>query len=516
MRWVVDGRLRDEWFRRLAVAAALAAVLATLAYTLDVKGFAYFASSNAVYMTATALAACAALRAVRWPLHSGARAALVLGLGLSCVVGGDVAWAWYEVVLEEEPPFPSIADVFYISGYLTLAGGVLLLPTRPLSLILRGRIVVDGLIAVLSVATLSWYFYLGPMVFDTEASPLAYVVGVTYPLVDILLIACLYLLTNHGGIFRVRRAVVSLQAALILLTVFDTVYGITGLSGYYPLLLDVPFVIAFTLIGLAGLDMARLSPADLADFRNHDATPELSFVRVMLPYALCVALGGLLVYVLTSDAESELADGVYAGATACILVVLIRQMMALRENVRLYQELHTTAQKLQELATTDGMTGLANHRTMQEALQREMAARAGTKDSVSMLLIDVDRFKAYNDTFGHLAGDDVLRELAQLLRANVRPGEMPARYGGEEFAVVLPGADRADATRVAERIRAAIESHPFANRRITVSIGVATASAAADTTRLLHAADDALYEAKRAGGNRVVAATALDAARRVA
>jgi diguanylate cyclase (GGDEF)-like protein len=163
--------------------------------------------------------------------------------------------------------------------------------------------------------------------------------------------------------------------------------------------------------------------------------------------------------------------------------------------------------EIEKLATTDALTGLANRRAFEEALDRTVALAGRTGDPMSLLLVDVDRFKMVNDTHGHPVGDVVLRTLGEVLRASCRETDLPARFGGEEFALVLPATDAAGARVVAERVRHAAEAAagpvPF-----TVSVGVACLGEhAGDARTLLAAADAALYRAKRRGRNRVAAAT---------
>jgi len=163
-----------------------------------------------------------------------------------------------------------------------------------------------------------------------------------------------------------------------------------------------------------------------------------------------------------------------------------------------------------EMALTDPLTGLYNQRYLTRHLQGLL--QGGQTHEIAVLMVDVDHFKAVNDTHGDAAGDKVLRAIADTLRGNIRVFDSLARYGGEEFAVVLPGTNAADAVAAAERLRAAVEATSFALHaadgwRLTVSIGVACSDdypiAPED---LLHAADLALYQAKRAGRNRVVIA----------
>ncbi len=167
------------------------------------------------------------------------------------------------------------------------------------------------------------------------------------------------------------------------------------------------------------------------------------------------------------------------------------------------EELELANARLEALATTDGMTELANHRAFQERLQIETRPQGQTK-RMALLLLDVDHFKQYNDAFGHPAGDEALRIVGRIIRENVRKGDFPARYGGEEFAALLPQSSPEGATMVAERIREAIAAHPFPHRAVTVSIGVAFWSTEKQESKsLVQRADDALYRAKRGGRNRI-------------
>ncbi|BCM91461.1 response regulator PleD [Abditibacteriota bacterium] len=166
--------------------------------------------------------------------------------------------------------------------------------------------------------------------------------------------------------------------------------------------------------------------------------------------------------------------------------------------------------KWEAMATQDGLTGLKNRRAFDERLLAEFNRATQGTVPLSLMLMDVDKFKHFNDTFGHPAGDEVLKQVAKLLQGGVRAGGFVARYGGEEFVVLLPDTVIEDALITAERLRAIIEGGHWPQRAVTVSIGVASWSPGMTTTgQLVSAADGALYESKGAGRNRVTQATAL-------
>jgi diguanylate cyclase (GGDEF)-like protein len=203
---------------------------------------------------------------------------------------------------------------------------------------------------------------------------------------------------------------------------------------------------------------------------------------------------------------------VWEGETACLISLRdITQRKLDEQQIKEQQEkLQEANAKLQALATSDGLTGLKNHRSFKEQLELEFAHRDEVERPLSLLLLDVDHFKSFNDSFGHPAGDDVLRQVGKLLRENARGTDFVARYGGEEFAIIMPDADAAQSVQVAERIRQAIEKAPWRLRGVTVSIGVSTRTAALENPDALIAESDAtLYYSKQGGRNRVTHAQAV-------
>ena len=179
----------------------------------------------------------------------------------------------------------------------------------------------------------------------------------------------------------------------------------------------------------------------------------------------------------------------------------ITERMEQERRIEAYSaELEVANAQLEGLATTDGLTGLKNHRFFQDWLRQRVEAGS----PLSLALIDVDRFKLYNDDFGHQAGDAVLRGVARAMEGAVRPTDLVARYGGEEFVIVMPGLDAAQAVAVSERVRLAIAALPFPDRAVTASFGISTFGGdLPDAERMIRAADEALYRSKEGGRNRV-------------
>ncbi|MBC7953678.1 MAG: diguanylate cyclase [Rhodospirillaceae bacterium] len=281
-----------------------------------------------------------------------------------------------------------------------------------------------------------------------------------------------------------------------------------------------------------------------------DQRPDLILLDAEMPgmdgFAVCAAIksdpnfADLPILFVTAHTDVEIeTTALELGAVDFITKPLSPAIVKAR--VKTHLALKQRTDELLRLASVDGLTGIANRRTFDTSLDHEWRRACRSKSPVSLLMIDVDYFKRFNDHYGHQAGDECLRAIASTLAdISQRPGEVVARYGGEEFAVILPACDRATAMKFAEKLRAGVADLHIphvasdVSTEVTISIGVAslmldcvtfgtdhpgwtgpcpTVHTCRDgSMTLIAVADRALYEAKRAGRNRVACAAVMDAA----
>jgi len=238
-----------------------------------------------------------------------------------------------------------------------------------------------------------------------------------------------------------------------------------------------------------------------------DGEPRL---RVSMPIVSGVRWGTVIATVSLSRVERRIRESRETVLTTSLLLAAVLTLVLFFVLDRANRQLSEAAEELERLARTDGLTGLANHRTLTELLDNEVVRAERYGQPLSLMMIDVDHFKAFNDTHGHPAGDVVLVGIAALLRQRLRTVDVAARYGGEEFAVVLPATGLQDATRLAQELVRAVRERTFEGEAtqpggaITISAGVGCWAGAPETAgQLLERADAALYAAKAAGRDRV-------------
>jgi diguanylate cyclase (GGDEF)-like protein/PAS domain S-box-containing protein len=276
--------------------------------------------------------------------------------------------------------------------------------------------------------------------------------------------------------------------------------------------LGADYELIFATSGQEALDLAR------------DHLPDLILLDVVMPgmdgNEACRQLkadprtkGIPIIFVTAMDLEEDEAAGLESGAIDYVTKPIRASIV--RARVRNHLDLKRARDLLESLSLTDPLTGLPNRRQFDAVLETEIRRAIRSKNHMGLLMCDLDHFKAYNDYYGHPAGDWCLHEVASVFRETFRrAGELPARYGGEEFAVILPGAMPPEARVMGERIRQAVEARLLPHTRsesaprVTVSVGVASmlVTEEASASWLVQRADVALYASKRAGRNRVTCA----------
>lgn len=292
---------------------------------------------------------------------------------------------------------------------------------------------------------------------------------------------------------------------------------------------DVPLNVELqkTYLLSAGYEVIVAMDGQAAIEKIKTESPDLILLDIMMPkmngFEVCKKLKSnpstQFIPVVMVTALQEVEDkisGIEAGADDFISkpfnkLELMARVKSLLRIKFLHDELEDAKYQMEKLAATDGLTGLANHRHFKEQLILEIDRATRHQHCLSLLMMDIDYFKYYNDHQGHPAGDEVLRKIAELIQKNLRKIDMAARYGGEEFTVILPEANSKAAIVVAEKIRYLVETTKFPkeenqpNKCLTLSIGVSTLPNDTENgSDLIDVADRRLYKAKQRGRNALV------------
>ena len=436
----------------------------------------------------------------------------LLSLGTGSWAAGQLVWSYYEVVAGREVPFPSLADLGFLTFPLLSAAGLVAWLTTAHSTHRTAAAVLDGLIIAGALFTLSWATTLQAVYQAGSQDAVALALSMAYPLGDVLL-ATLVLVAMARSVSRQRAVLLMLGCGLGSLAMADSLYVYLTATGEYATgnAISGGWVLGFLLIA-ASAYVSRTA-------RQRSSRPaepaQDSRLSVWLPYlpllvAESVFAARLLNGTAVSQAEIALALGL-------VPLVLVRQFLVLSDNRSLMTQLRDREAELAHKAFHDPLTGLPNRARFMQSLHEQAHAHAADGAPYAVLYCDLDDFKIVNDTYGHGAGDALLKEVSTRLLRCTSDSDLVARLGGDEFAILrsdLSQSPEALADMVVEALGlpVALDDHETS---VGVSIGVAiqrrvppgeaTPGAGADGADVLKRADTSMYLAKAGGkGQRVV------------
>jgi diguanylate cyclase (GGDEF)-like protein len=428
------------------------------------------------------------------------RAWVVIGIALACYGLGDTLWFYFEN-FTANPPFPSLADAWYLAFYALLLVGLLLFPVGARQRTDRLKFWLDIGTVLLSTWMVVWFFVIAPTARAGADTSLGMIISQAYPVGDLVLVFGIAAIILRKPTESSRRALTILAVGLGLFVIADIGFGYASLhtefkGGDWP---DSIWMVAQYIMIFAAYYQHRRA-AQKQDDQPRRPLPTARVSR--LPYAAIGIAFSLLLVVSRHESPYPLGALIMTSVGITVLV-LARQITVMRENARLMATLHW-------MATTDALTGLRNRGEFfnMAELEYERARRFNTP--LAAMMLDIDHFKELNDRYGHAGGDAVLHAVASTCLRRLRSFDMVGRYGGDEFIALLPEVEVQSALAVAERLSVAVRGTPVLVGDDVIPVSLSIGLAFADHTarnetlaELLHRADLALYEAKAAGRNCV-------------
>jgi diguanylate cyclase (GGDEF)-like protein len=467
----------SAWWRFIAVCAipiALAPLLLTSAWAQ---------TGITVALGYAGASACA------WRYRTGhgvATAWLWIGAGLFLNASGSIAESIETQVLAVTYS-PLVADALYLALYPCVTIGLLMIVRARYPGMARAKLIDAGTLSV-GLGLLCWIFLIRPSAASASGSVLSRIVDVSYPVGDLMLLAILARALAADGWRTPTLRLTSV--ALLGFLLGDSGWALVNqndwaVSDTVSALLGVPFLLAYVLLGAAALHSSSAelrAPAEGGDEgMSRTLLASLTIASLIAPAILAFqALSG------------RVTDGLaIAICSAQLMMLVIARMSYLLGHVQ------RQATRLRELALEDELTGLPNRRALETYLSGALQRARRDGRPLSLAMLDLDHFKRFNDEYGHVAGDHLLKSLAAAWLKEIRTTDLLARIGGEEFVLVLPGAAADQAGEIVAKLR---DATPLGQ---TFSAGLAEWDTEALPEDLMKSADGALYEAKRAGRNRV-------------
>ncbi len=460
--------------------------LACLAYPFLVS---HHVLGSLWYLGVSAIGVAMTMAAVRRHGGPGRRVWVALSLGVALFLVGDAIWTLEDLVWHIDP-FPSVADVLYVSGYPALSLG--------LAWLVRGRrpggdraALLDAGIVTTGLGVLVGVVFVLPALTDSTSSLWSRAVSFAYPVGDLLLVSMVARLAFTPG--RRLLAFWALSVSVAAVLVSDATFNflvINGTETDHQPWLDVGWMQLYLLLGLAALHRSAPRLLDAAP-RQDD---QLGWGRLVLLSAAAVLAPGTLVL------QVWLGNPLHPVFVACGSIALF--MLVLLRVAGLLRQVQAQSALLEAMARSDALTGMPNRGTWDHELVRVTDDARERGRLVIVALFDLDHFKRYNDTRGHLAGDRLLMELSSVWRSQVAGRGVLARYGGEEFALAVSGLTLAEVEQIVDSLCSLVPDGQSA------SAGIAVWTPREAIGDLMLRADAALYAAKRSGRDAVRVATA--------
>lgn len=415
----------------------------------------------------------------------------VTGIAVAAIAG-----KWFGLL-----DLPTPADPFFLGLYPACAAGLFVLirrrDPRP-----DWSALIDAATITTGFGLLAWVYVIGPAGLSGPMDRWAHTTQVAYPIGDLLLIAVTTRLLRSGGTRGAPFWWITASLAAFLFG--DCVWVVLGNLGgagealvgtpWFARALESVFLVAFVLFGVAALHPGAREIAEPADARpaglGRGLLALLTGASLIAPVVLAAQTAG-----------GEVADGWSIAFCSAALFLLVVSRMAL-----LLRQVEQQSRQVRELSRSDELTGLPNRRAWNDELPRALERARRRGEPVAVAILDLDHFKRYNDTYGHPAGDHLLKAATAAWHSVLRDVDVIARYGGEEFVVLLPAAGTGDGYRALAR---ALAATPL---RQTFSAGLAVWDGEETSDELLQRADAALYVAKGAGRNRVEVAGQVSSA----
>ncbi|MEV4349492.1 GGDEF domain-containing protein [Actinoplanes sp. NPDC049596] len=390
--------------------------------------------------------------------------------------------------------YPTVADAFYLVFYPAVLISIGLMIRRWPPPLIRPALL-DAATITAGIGVLAWVYAIEPALRDDAYTVFGQLVRVAYLVGDLLLIFLALILVRSGnstGARRGRRGLTPPWLATGLLTFLagDLVWLIVGdrvVPGWVERGIDVVYFAGFVILGYA------VRHTTTTDEQRATATPRPPGIPLMSMLLLALLMAPAVLVLQMSRGSFQHGAAIATGSTIMSILVVTRLTVLLRFVGR-------QTDQVRELARRDELTGLPNRRAWTGELPRVLEQARHSGHPVSVGMVDLDHFKRFNDTYGHPAGDQLLREAAAAWLGVLRQSDILARYGGEEFILLLPGTDVDTAAAAIERLR------PVTPAGQTFSAGIAAWDATETSDELIARADAALYAAKAAGRNRSVVA----------